>query len=95
MSDDEEIPDKIVPDLVDLTEWHTRLSVATKILADLHSPMLWASYRKRYRIRRPEQFREIGKRLSELTLDVIGIQDELAVLLNEENRKAYGGEDEA
>ena len=93
MSDEEEIPTEIAPDLVDLTEFHTRMSVATKILSDLHSPMLWTSYRKRYRIKRPEQFREIGKRLSEATLDVIRIQDELAELLNEESRKVYEGDE--
>jgi hypothetical protein len=86
---EEGVPSEIEPDLVDLVEWHTRMSVATKILSDLHSPLLWANFQKRYRVKRPEEFREIGKRLSNLTLEVIGIQDEIAHLLNAEIHEVY------
>ena len=89
-----DIPDEIEPDLVDLAEWHTRMRVATKILSELHSPLLFANYQQRYRIKRPKQFQDIGKRLSELTLDVIRIQDELGELVNDEIEKVYPEETE-
>ena len=90
---DEKLPDEIEPDLVDLTEWHTRMRVATKILSDLHSAFLFASYQQLYRIKRPERFRDIGKRLSELTLDIVGIQDEVGGIVNEKIDEVYGTEE--
>lgn len=93
-TEEDEVPSEIAPDLVDLTDWHTRMTVATKILSDLHSPLLWATYRKRYRVKRPEKFREIGDRLSKLTLEILGIQDELAELVNEEIDEVYPMEEE-
>jgi hypothetical protein len=89
----EEIPNEIEPDLVDVTEWHTRMRVATKILSDLHAPLLHTSYRQRYRVKRTERFRELGNRLSELTLDVLGLQDELGRIVNEKVDEAFPEED--
>ena len=79
-------------DLVDLTALHTRMRVATRLLSDLHSPLLWKG-KPGCRVMRPGRYQDIGKRLSQLTLDIIRIQDEVGAIVNEKIDEVYGGED--
>lgn len=80
-------------DLVELTELHTRLSVATRMIGDLYPALLRKASPGRF-VERPGRYQEIGHRIAALNLETVCLQDKLGAILNEKIDELNGVQDD-